>query len=105
MKEEKNDLTNEQIDQVSNDEINIVEYTKETKVDEAEEELLTGSRRWYYRHRGTNYRICKDSDGIVISYPGGSTSYGRGYSVSDVKRRHGLGGVSPYRSTSSNSRC
>ena len=106
MKEEKNDLTNEQIDQIGNDDFDVKELKEGSKVDLEEiDKNLSGSTRWYYRKNGTVYRICRDSDGIVISYPGGSTTYGTGYSVSDVKSRHGLSNYSPYRSARSNSNC
>jgi len=104
MKEEKNNLTNDKIDKISNDEFEIKELVGNSTDDLGSEEF-SGSKRWYYKKNGTVYKICKDSDGILISYPGGSVGYGRGYTVQDVKSRHGLSGIRPYRSARSNSNC
>ena len=65
-------------------------------------DILACTKPWtgWYRKNGSVWKICKDSDGYRVRKPGGGTdSWGRGYSWSDVKGAYGLSGVKAYKST------
>lgn len=68
---------------------------------------LTPSWTGYYRHpRGGVYKICKDSDGYLVTKPGGGKdSHGRGFTWREVKSNYGLAGVGWYQERRSQNGC
>ena len=69
-------------------------------------ESTTSWTGWYKHPRGGVYKICKDSDGYLVTKPNNSKdAWAAGYTWREVKDGYGLGGVSWYQERRSNARC
>ena len=92
----------------------IVEYIEDNRDNDVSstpstQDLKVKSVSWtgWYRHpRGGVYKICKDSDGYLVTKPrGGQDAWGSSYTWREVKNGYGLGGVGWYQERRSNNRC
>ncbi len=68
----------------------------------ADGKFLACTQSWtgWYRKSGSVWKICKNSDGYLVTKPGGGNdAWGTGYTWDDVKSAYGLSGVTAYTST------